>query len=441
MQNTRRFVSLCLFLVLSCSSSDVVDSQAQDLAGQDVPPGALDVVEDVPPAALDVGKDLGDPADQNVEPIACQSDDECPGMVCDPATSLCVECLKDADCPTDEVKCFGAPICVDNSCQADPDAVAVECDSSMDTTCLANICDPETGLCSYIPVNQGEACDDDNPCTVDEFCAGPVCQGGVAVDCDDADPCTVDYCDQVGCQNVPIGACCLSDEECDDGQMCTLDVCGEDHQCSHSPDPDCCLLQTDCDDNDPCTIDSCEYYQCVYSQNFECCNNGTLDYGEDCDAAMTFGWIPRGCHPYTCHWACPEGTVNLPIYSGVVVSSWCILPDLLPNCDDIEVHPTLSLCPEYGLVTSNQSNNDGVWFHKQGLTDEQWEDVIEALGLSVGGYHDDLDDGVYCHVATGQCLIPLGNGYVNFDKNHLCPAVGYSQLLLCRTDITDPFAD
>ena len=64
------------------------------------------------------------------------------------------------------------------------------------------------------------ACDDGDPCTLDDACRDGVCQGPTPT-CDDGNPCTADVCD-------PIGACSHqpSTTSCDDGDACTVgDTC------------------------------------------------------------------------------------------------------------------------------------------------------------------------------------------------------------------------
>jgi hypothetical protein len=75
----------------------------------------------------------------------------------------------------------------------------------------------------------GTACDDDDFCTVDDFCDDGVCVG-VPIDCDDGDPCTADSCDPAtgGCVNAPI--------DCDDDNPCTIDYCTQDG-CHNDPAP------------------------------------------------------------------------------------------------------------------------------------------------------------------------------------------------------------
>lgn len=47
--------------------------------------------------------------------------------------------------------------------------------------------------CRSVPIADGAACDDRDPCTTADRCIGGAC-GGHAVDCDDGDPCTADRC-------------------------------------------------------------------------------------------------------------------------------------------------------------------------------------------------------------------------------------------------------
>jgi len=63
---------------------------------------------------------------------------------------------------------------------------------------------------------EGQRCDDGDPCTLDDRCAGGVC-GGDRLPCDDRDPCTDDGCAPgSGCFHEPgTGAAC------DDGNGCT----------------------------------------------------------------------------------------------------------------------------------------------------------------------------------------------------------------------------
>ncbi len=102
---------------------------------------------------------------------------------------------------------------------------AIDCDD--ENICTIDTCNPLTGECIHTEVIGGEACDDNDPCTINdtynEFCD---CVGE-PVSCNDLDPCTTDYCDGEGnCIYEPI--------DCDDGDYTTIDAC-ENGICTHTP--------------------------------------------------------------------------------------------------------------------------------------------------------------------------------------------------------------
>ena len=105
--------------------------------------------------------------------VVCADLPEC----CSAWSAACVEKAK-ALCAG------GCPACLD-----DPTV----CDDT--NTCTVDSCDPSVG-CQNVP-NDGVPCDDGDPNTLGDSCAGSVCVG---VDCDDGDPCTDDlYTPTEGC--------------------------------------------------------------------------------------------------------------------------------------------------------------------------------------------------------------------------------------------------
>ena len=158
----------------------------------------------------------------------------------------------------------------------------------------------------------GEVCDDGDPCTLDDLCAGGVCVGGSNDPCTSDDPCKVGTCvTGVGCKVEPLedgtlceaacfnqascqggectvdpesavvcpepdpltqscvaelvcdaatGACTKSvyhpvETECDtDSNRCTLEVCGEDGVCTNTGESVSC--------NDKATEDPCQTWAC-----------------------------------------------------------------------------------------------------------------------------------------------------------------------------------
>jgi cysteine-rich repeat protein len=99
------------------------------------------------------------------------------GETCDDgnanAADACVECVLD--------RCF-----------------EVECQPP--GQCQDAACDPATGSCTPLNVQNGIPCDDADACTFSDRCVDGVCTGGAAVVCNDDDPCTVDTCESpTGC--------------------------------------------------------------------------------------------------------------------------------------------------------------------------------------------------------------------------------------------------
>ncbi len=232
-----------------------------------------------------VGKAVCDDGDD------CTTGDVCAKGVCVAGTFTC-DCQDDADCVDDGDLCNGTPFCNKalNKCVHNP-ATAVVCPSVGDTACRATLCQPTKGVCAKVPVSEGKACDDGNPCTADETCKGGSCSSANSLcecaqdsDCagkEDGDLCNGTlYCDQVVKQckvspatvvtcpsvdNTPCranacqaktGACKLvlkpAGTPCDDGAPCTTGetcaggVCGTGAvaaQCACATDSDCAKFE------------------------------------------------------------------------------------------------------------------------------------------------------------------------------------------------------
>ncbi len=157
----------------------------------------------------------------------------------------------------------------------------------------------QPGLCEP----PGSACDDSNPCTMNDACSdGGVCVG-TAYTCDDSNICTADQCLGDGTCSFPHNTA-----GCDDGDPCTVNdrcvnaVCGGealdcswmDNQCALgicNPATGSCMAQplpdgTPCEDNDPCTGDEiCTGGVCLH-QTYTC--DGPDDPGDGgCGCAGT----------------------------------------------------------------------------------------------------------------------------------------------------------
>lgn len=155
----------------------------------------------------------------------------------------------------------------------------------------------------------GEQCDDQDPCTVGDWCREDhVCLGDYVDGCDDGLDCTYDYCVSMeSCNhNLKPGWClvngvCTKDGDsdpqnpcmtcqtpiatdryvpdnsrsCDDGNPCTKGDRCLDGMCVGSP------LQ--CDDSNPCTKDFCENGICVHEPIDAECNDGNPCTTDRCE--------------------------------------------------------------------------------------------------------------------------------------------------------------
>ena len=212
--------------------------------------------------------------------VACTKD------VCDPGEG-CKNLINEAFCD-DGVACTTEACDPVAGCQ-----VVLE-DSNCDDEdpCTTDQCLAEEG-CSY-SLNS-DPCEDGNPCTEGDICQEGACESGAQVLCDDANPCTSGSCDPTSgickylvlddgtscedgdlCTNPDVcegGACVIGPEEtCDDGIQCTDDLCNnEDGGCSNTPNADAC------DDGNPCTEDVCVAGEgCLFQErpNLAACDDG-----------------------------------------------------------------------------------------------------------------------------------------------------------------------
>ncbi len=184
-------------------------------------------------------------------------------------------CAVDEDCVEldDGNSCNGTLTCQEHPenpalvvCLPDPESIVI-CDDEVD--CTKDLCDPETGSCSFDAVNA--MCGDSNACNGIEVCdLEDGCISGEEPDCDDGNPCTTDWCKtNVGCMNEP------NSETCDDGNKCTIaDACSGGECLSGG--------NLDCDDDNLCTNDSCSPDSgCVHSNNQVPCSDGDVCTSSD----------------------------------------------------------------------------------------------------------------------------------------------------------------
>ena len=221
----------------------------------------------------------------------CTVADQCVAGLCQ-GTDVDCDCQTDLDCAPfeDGDLCNGVLFCnlekVPYECAIVPDSV-VSCPEpgGIDAICLAAVCDPESGDCSFVPAHQEGACSDQEPCTISDSCIDGACTPGTPLNCNDGDPCTDDSCvagegcayfnNDASCSDgsaCTVGDQCANGEcvagapmACDDGNLCTDDSCSEESGCSHLPNT------VACDDGNDCTTgDLCQSGQCFGSQAVDC---------------------------------------------------------------------------------------------------------------------------------------------------------------------------
>jgi hypothetical protein len=142
-------------------------------------------------------------------PTVCEALNQChvPG-VCDPSNGDCSNPPIEEDTPCDDGDlCTTGEMCHDGQCWGGQEVVCAGGDQCQQ----ARTCDPSTGACTALPLDEGSPCDDGDNCTVGDSCRNGACTPGTAVTCTAADSCHLaGTCDQTsGACSHPIAAVCL----------------------------------------------------------------------------------------------------------------------------------------------------------------------------------------------------------------------------------------
>ncbi|MBW2995161.1 hypothetical protein KY312_02320 [Candidatus Woesearchaeota archaeon] len=245
--------------------------------------------------------------------INCEDDITCI-MDCMSIESQCFiaifqynNCIVGTDCEVDLATLGEGDACIMAACPEEYEAIfgpstpPAECVSDADCNdgneCTDDACD--AGTCVSIP-NVANACDDGNPCTLNDICTEAAECIGTEKICNDANECTVDMCDSMsgGCIHTPLppnepcdggnglcdgtGVCinvCIPD--CD-GKMCGDDGCGG--SCGDCPTGylcdagNCVMIDMECERDVDCPID----YYCIlgFCAPIPMCNDEIHNGGE-----------------------------------------------------------------------------------------------------------------------------------------------------------------
>ncbi|MBI4518976.1 MAG: hypothetical protein HY699_24560 [Deltaproteobacteria bacterium] len=193
-----------------------------------------------------------------------ESSDNC----LNPVGALCPD---DAN-PCTADRCDGAGACVHPAGN-----LGTTCRSAASPCDVAETCD---GLSAACPVDRlqlaGVSCPSDgNACTTNDSCDGNgACTGGPPLVCDDTNLCTTDTC-------APASGCVFTPVNCADNDACTDDSCAPSTgSCLHAPVPDGnpCVGSN----NNTC-LNSCQAGTCTSDLRPNCCGNGLLEAGEQCE--------------------------------------------------------------------------------------------------------------------------------------------------------------
>ncbi|HIA02703.1 MAG TPA: hypothetical protein EYN66_12480 [Myxococcales bacterium] len=295
----------------ACTTSDVCsDGQCQGGADLNCDDGEDCTADSCDPTAGCQHTNLSTECDDG---DACTTGDLCVNGACVSKESVC-ECTSDDDCVAldDGNACNGSYLCNDGSCKIDAKSVVV-CDSSSDTGCAGNTCDPKSGACIIVAQVNGTACNDLNACTQSDSCVSGKCVSGGSINCNDNNVCTIDTCNpESGCtyKNKPTDSPCSDGDACSEMDYCDLGVCvgselEDDCECEN--DSDCFWLN---DDNvcngalqcskglciiDPSTVISCPApggpcKESGCNPNTGQCSENNAPIGTVCDDANACTW-------------------------------------------------------------------------------------------------------------------------------------------------------
>jgi hypothetical protein len=189
------------------------------------------------------------------EEVDCDDGNDCTADSCDADEGCTYAPLDGLPCDDGDT-CTGGDTCAEDYCEAGPELT----DCNDGNECTADLCHPVSGC--YHELNDNPCCDDAgvNVCDDGNWCTTDSCDsdsGECFYDnndfkCNDGDPCTApDSCAGGGCAGPPA--------DCDDGNPCTDDSCDAEEGCVHVG-----LDEGACDDGLECsTGDSCSGGECV----------------------------------------------------------------------------------------------------------------------------------------------------------------------------------
>ena len=295
-------------------------------------------------------------------------------------------CDEDADTvthvPTDNLCnnglfCDGVEVCdVNLDCQS---GVSPDC-SGLGDQCNSGLCNENTDSCIKNPApKEGNVCNDNLFCNINELCSGGVCGGGISRNCFDSVSCTQDSCNEVadscdnvpdnglcvdtfsctddscniltGCQNIENDANCVAGETCDINSFSPPTGCGIFQQCTGQPDG------TDCDDGLFCNVgETCQAESCV-SGNARDCTSFNLPALNRCDYSPDDNPFTRDTAPaitsscYENNDKCTQGTYDVTSVCDLTCGAQCINDNDVSCPVDVCIENAYANYPDNGLCS------------------------------------------------------------------------------------------
>jgi hypothetical protein len=381
--------------------------------------------------------------------VTCQALGQCYDVgTCDSGTGQCSHPKKADGTPCDD----GNPAtlndtCLNGLCGGENLCTNVTC-TALDACHDAGTCDPQTGLCSNPPKQNGSSCNDGNPCTQTDTCQAGVCTGSNPVVCGALDQCHVaGTCDpQTGACSNPVkqnGAACNDGDACTQTDTCQAGactgsnavVCGPLDAChvagTCDPKTGACsnpaaVDGTACNDGDKCTqTDTCQAGACTGSNPVICSASDQCHDAGTCDPVSGACSNPAAVDGT----ACNDGdkcTQTDTCQAGVCHGGNAVVCITLEQCKDAGTcDPQTGLCSAATPVADGKACDDG---DKCTQTDACSAGLCAGSNPVVCSAPDECHDAGTCNAGTGVCGAGAAKAEGTACTNGVCTDVG-----LCST--------
>ncbi len=321
--------------------------------------------------------------------------DDCTDASCNEDLDQCEGVPKDDGASCDDgLYCTVDDQCLGGACQSGPER---DCAAS-GGSCVDGTCNEDTDQCEGTALPDGTPCDDQDLCTTDDKCMGGSCTG-VQTDCSHLNgPCSQGSCDpSTGqCEAQPIN----EGQNCDDGDPCTFPDQCQDGVCQSSP---ACPLGCDasgipprCYEVNPSNVG--HDYLCVTGAPDLTIPSGataeinTNDGTVDGNSVSTASWVPQ-----------ESGARDLLVlsFSSISISQTATVtvtgshPLALIACGDVEINGLIEISAQ------GQNAGPGGYDGGDGNADTTWAEAGYGYDSGGGGPGFREESQPYCHTPGG----------------------------------------